>query len=147
MKYNIDLIFVSILEFLLGIGALIGGFSFINDPTGVSMFEQDLRQYIIVPDFFLPGLWLFFVFGVCTFLFLIGLWLKYRLAWIVGLSISIAELVWIVLQVILLSSVGFIIWQLIIPIIAIIMIIFLVLQQNRETYFINAKFLFLKYKI
>ena len=147
MKYNIDLILITILEFLLGIGALVGGLSFLNDPTGVSMFEQDLRQYIIVPDFFIPGLILIFGFGICTFLFIMGLWLKYRIAWIGALIISLSELLWILIQLILLYSVGFIIWQLIIPAIAIITIIFLFIKQNREIYFTNAKMLFPKYHI
>ena len=141
MKYNLDLIGITILEMLLGIGAIFGGLSMIQDPSGVSMFQQDLTNLIIVPDFFLPGLWLFFVFGIGTFLFLGGIWSKYRIGWLLGLLISITELLWIALQFILLSSVGIIIWQVIIPAIAIIALIFLLMNQNRKIYFNNGKYL------
>ena len=141
MKYNLDLIGITLLEMLLGIGAIFGGLSMIQDPSGISMFQQDLTNLIIVPDFFLPGLWLFFVFGIGTFLFLVGIWLKYRVGWLLGLLISIIELLWIVVQLILLSSVGFIIWQAIIPAIAIITLIFLMMNQNRKIYFNNGKYL------
>lgn len=80
MKYNIDLIILTILESIIGIGAFFGGISMLQDPSGVSMFQPDLRSYIILPNFFLPGLWLIFVYGFGTFIFLIGIWLKFRLA-------------------------------------------------------------------
>ena len=147
MEYNFDLVIVTILEFFLAIGAIVGGYSLITDPTGISMFTRDLRQYIIVPDFFIPGLILFMVFGMGTILFLIGLWMKYKIGWISALLISVSELIWILLQIILLSSVGFIIWQFIIPIIAIMMIGFLLIKQNRLIYYSNGKLIMSKFNI
>ena len=147
MKYNFDLVIVTILEFFLAIGAFIGGYSFIIDPTGVSMFTTDLRQYIILPDFFLPGLFLFVIFGIGTILFLIGLWMKYKIGWITAMLISVSELIWILIQIILLNSVGFIIWQLIIPAIAIMMITFLFIKKNRLKYYSNGKMILPKFYI
>ena len=147
LKYNIDLIVLTILESIIGIGAFFGGISMLQDPTGVSMFQQDLRSYIILPDFFLPGLWLIFVYGFGTFIFLIGIWLKYRFAWIIGLLISISEIIWIGIQIVLLYSVGFIFWQLLIPLIALIALGFLLLNQNRSKYFLNGKLCLPKYGI
>lgn len=147
LKYNIDLIVLTILESIIGIGAFFGGISMLQDPTGISMFQQDLRSYIILPDFFLPGLWLIFVYGFGTFIFLIGIWLKYRFAWIIGLLISISEIIWIGIQIVLLYSVGFIFWQLLIPLIALIALGFLLLNQNRSKYFLNGKLCLPKYGI
>ena len=147
MKLKLDLVLVTLLELLLAIGAIVGGYSMINDPTGVSMFKQDLRKYIIVPDFLLPGLFLFVGFGLCTFIFLIALWMNFRVGWVGAMLISVAELVWILVQIILLYEVGFIIWQLIIPAIAVVMIIFLTYNKNREFYFTNAKLILPKYNI
>ena len=135
------------MRMILGIGALVGGYAMIDDPTGISFFKQDLREYIIVPDFFLPGLFLFIFFGLCTFVFLIGLWMNYRAGWILAMVISVTELLWILIQVILLYKVGFIIWQIIIPVIAVIMIFFLIYNKNRIIYFTNSKLILPKYNI
>ncbi len=147
MRLKLDLVFVTILEIILGIGAVFGGLAMIEDPTGISFFQQDLRKYIIVPDFLIPGLFLFFAFGICTFIVLIALWMNYRIGWIGAMMISLTELVWIVVQIILLYKVGFIIWQVIIPVIALIMILFLILKQNREKFFTNAKIIIPKYHV
>ena len=147
MKYDLDLIFITIFESIIAIGAFFGGISMLQDPTGVSMFKQDLTSYIIVPDFFLPGLWLLFVYCLGTFIFLIGLWFKYRFAWIIGVLISVSELVWIGIQLVLLYSVGFIYWQLIIPLIALVALIFLLINQNRSKYYSNGKLVIPKYGI
>ena len=147
MKYNIDLVIFTILELIIGLGAFIGGIIMIQDPTGKTMFKQDLRSYIILPDFFLPGLFLIIAFGFGTLIFLAGLWLNYRFAWVFGVLLSITELIWIGIQIILLYSVGLIVWQVIIPLIALIALIFLLINQNKKKFYLNGKIILAKYGI
>jgi hypothetical protein len=73
----IGLLPVLILIGVLSIAGLAGGWSLIRDPTGGSI-QADLAwlQGTPVEDFLLPGLFLFFVYGVFGVIVIAGLWTR-----------------------------------------------------------------------
>lgn len=61
-----------------GVGALYGGYLLITDPTGRSLqLPHEWIEHTPFEDFFIPGLILFFVNGVCSFIVITLLLVKY----------------------------------------------------------------------
>lgn len=104
----------------LGINGLFGGTAFLLDPSGgLLMIPREALDALPVPDFFLPGLFLFTVMGLFPFLVAYGLWRRPQWAWaeVIGrwsrrhwswtatLALGIVIVLWIGLQVLLFGSV------------------------------------------
>jgi hypothetical protein len=110
----IPLLVLSLCLVFLGINGLVGGYLMVTDPNGtpMGMSVSDL-EHTPFENYFVPGLWLIFVWGAGSFVALAGLWLRpqqlhlsmlRRLtnehwAWILSVGLGLALLVWLTVQV------------------------------------------------
>lgn len=66
----------------LGMGGLIGGVSFLVDPSGRMLgMSSEILASAPVNDFAWPGLFLFVMMGILPFLVALGMWERPRWAW------------------------------------------------------------------
>ena len=101
----------------LGLGGLYGGISMLIDPSGSLMGMQSVLPQLGVPNYILPGLFLFFIMGLfplflCYALIARPNWPRianllprgnHYWAWICTLALSIVLLLWLALQGILIG--------------------------------------------
>ncbi len=66
----------------LGMGGLYGGFAMLADPSGSLLGLTDVLPLLPVPDYILPGLFLFFVMGLVPLLLVYGLFVRPHWSWI-----------------------------------------------------------------
>ena len=89
----------------LGVSALFGGGNLMLDPTGSTLnMSLELLSGTPFDDFFVPGLILFSVFGVGSFVALFGIFRRHRWAWVASLSLGVALVGWIVTQIFLIQT-------------------------------------------
>lgn len=103
----------------LGLGGLYGGINMLADPTGGLMNMEAVLPQLGVPNYILPGLFLFFVMGLfplflCYALITRPTWLRierllpwrtYHWAWVSTIALSIVLFIWLSVQGILIGFV------------------------------------------
>lgn len=96
----------------LALGGLYGGISFLVDPTGEMMQMNEVLPLLPVPDYTLPGLFLFTVMGIFPLLLTFGLirlpawnradslsaWSRHYWAWTGSVGVGIVLVVWLAVQ-------------------------------------------------
>lgn len=111
------------LQAFLAIGALAGGTMLITDPSGELIgMPSSLLQDSFFPDYLIPGILLFCVFGILPLITASGLILKWEWdaaqrfnifkekhwSWTFSLYSGFELIIWIMVQVYILDSVSFI---------------------------------------
>ena len=126
-----------ILELYMFIMATLSGIILILDPTGKAIQGEFILPYLpYVKDFLLIGLWLVFVFGLPSFLIVLGFIFYYRFAWIGALILAVVQLIWIAAEYVLFyNTLGIQIFMIIIPLTAMLTIMLLFRSNIRNTYF------------
>lgn len=110
--------FKFILIFLLlflGLSAIAGGLALVLDPSGTEIgFSIEMLKHSPFPDFLLPGLFLFVVFGLFSLVVVYGLirknsfefaekinpYQKYHWSWFFAYLIGLLQVTWINIQLI-----------------------------------------------
>jgi hypothetical protein len=83
----------------LAVGALYGGFMLLSDVSGGALqIPQEWLAGSIFPNYFVPGLFLFTVFGLGSLVVLFGLWVRPQWAWLATLLLGAALVIWIFVQ-------------------------------------------------
>ena len=96
----------------LGLGGLYGGLAMLTDPTGGSLELTGVLPLLPVPDYTLPGLFLFIVMGLTPLVLAYGLlarpnwswaetlsrWSRRHWAWTGTLGLCVTLAVWLVIQ-------------------------------------------------
>ena len=115
---NILLGFICLCLLYLGGGGIYGGLSFIIDPTGKSMeMAPEVMNSIPLKIFFIPGIFLFLLFGIVPLVTTTGLILKHGLpmikpnenkpkhnwVWHSAYLTSMALVFWILIQLLLIG--------------------------------------------
>lgn len=112
------------LQGLLGVGAVFGGGALMLDPTGNLIgMPSDIMKVPLFPNYFIPGLILLFILGICPLFVMLALIKKWawswgeRLnifsqtqlwAWAFSLYIGFALIIWIVVEAYIINGVSFI---------------------------------------
>jgi hypothetical protein len=101
--------FIRILSLILllfnGFGALYGSYHFITDPSGESLqMPRSFLQHSPFSNYLIPGIVLFVVNGLFSFMVTAALLLKHRLAPTLVMLQGILLAGWIVVQVMLLQT-------------------------------------------
>ena len=89
----------------LGLGALFGGGSLILDPSGASLgLPAEFLEGSVFPDYLVPGIVLFCVLGIGSFVVVYGVLRSAAWAWPAGLALGGATLVWLLVQVLIIRT-------------------------------------------
>ncbi len=90
----------------LGVTALFGGASLIIDPSGGRLMlplkwlnETPFNNYLI------PGIILFSILGLGSFIVMFGVLTKKRWAWITSISIGVILIAWLLIQIYLIRQI------------------------------------------
>lgn len=70
----------------LAFGGLYGGITMLLDPSGALLGVDNLLPLLPVPDFALPGLFLFYVMGLVSLVLAFGLFARLNWSWAEALS-------------------------------------------------------------
>lgn len=148
----IPLLALTLCLLFLSINGVIGGVLMLSDPNGAPMgMPVSVLEYTPFQNFFLPGLWLIFIWGVGGLVALIGLWLRpewlnfsilKRLThehwgWTLSVILGLALLVWLTVQVFTLPSLAPI--QFILYGLAVLLIGLPLLPQMRQYYRLDER--------
>jgi len=88
-----------------GIGALFGGWNLMTYPDGSSLqISTDWLRYSPFSDFLIPGIILFTMNGICSFIVIITLAYKYKHYPLFVIGEGVILLGWILIQIILLRE-------------------------------------------
>jgi hypothetical protein len=101
----------------LGLGGLYGGTLMLTDPTGRSLQMSEVRPLLHVPNYILPGLFLFGVMGLTPLGLTYALLARPRWhwaeilcrqsrhywAWTATLAIAVVLIIWLIVQVLLIG--------------------------------------------
>ena len=138
-----------ILELYMFIMATLSGIILILDPTGKAIQGEFILPYLpYVKDFLLIGLWLVFVFGLPSFLIVLGFIFYYRFAWIGALILTVVQLIWIAAEYVLFyNTLGIQIFMIIIPLTAMLTIVLLFRSNIKNTYFTKEKIVIKSFNI
>lgn len=116
---TIEIYLLALLVALEAMGALYGGFNLINDPSGDSIgLPIELLENTIFPHYLIPGIILFLLLGFFPLFLVIPLLFKpnwplighlniypgYHWAWTYTLFIAIILIIWINVQMMILST-------------------------------------------
>jgi len=100
-KINLSL---GILQVLIGVGAIFGGFGLMMDPSGVSLgMSVELLQGTPFQNYFIPGLVLFSVNGIGTLIASYFTLKNHRYARSLAMLFGAGLTLWIVIQVALIG--------------------------------------------
>lgn len=98
----------SIINLVVGIGALFGGAMAITDPYGVQFgMPVDVLKKGPFTTFLIPGLFLFSVIGLGHLLSFVAAWRKFRLHPYINGGAGCILMAWIVIQCYILESIHF----------------------------------------
>jgi len=100
-----------IIELFFVIMGIPSGSILLTDPTGKIIGLDFLPKYLPFHDLTIIGAWLFVVYGVVPIVIALVLWMGKRWASTTAMILAVIEVIWIVVQIILLCKLGFIIWQ------------------------------------
>jgi hypothetical protein len=122
----------------LAIGSTGGGSTLLDDPSGRSMGIQFIIPYMPfnLQDFFLVGVWLITVYGMLSIILAAGLWFGKNWAWIGSIGLGAVVVVWILAEVVMFYSFGFIFFYPLIGGIGVLVIVALGLRSTRQ-YFVK----------
>jgi hypothetical protein len=110
----VPLLVLSVCLIFLGVSGIFGGYLMLSNPTGTVLgMPVTYLERTPFSNWFIPGLWLVFIWGLGSFVALAGLWLRAELSafalltfwshehWSLGLSIllGLALVVWLTVQV------------------------------------------------
>jgi hypothetical protein len=98
----------------LSFGGFYGGILMLTDPSGKSLQMDAVLPQLLVPNYILPGLFLFFVMGLAPLVLTFSLltrpkWIRFPnlighyWAWTVTLGLGIALMLWLALQAFLIG--------------------------------------------
>jgi len=96
----------------LALGGLYGGIAMLIDPTGGSLQLTEILPLLPVPDYTLPGLFLFFVMGLVPLFLTYALlarpnwtwaetlsrWSRHHWAWTGTLALGVTLAIWLIVQ-------------------------------------------------
>lgn len=96
----------------LALGGLYGGIAMLTDPTGGSLQMTEILPLLPVPDYTLPGLFLFFVMGLVPLFLTYALlarpnwswaqklsrWSGHHWAWTGTLGLGVTLVIWLIVQ-------------------------------------------------
>jgi hypothetical protein len=86
------------------LSGLFGGLMLILDPSGNSLnMPLSLLNNSPFINYLIPGLILFFILGVIPFVVLNGLWKKKGWSWYGSLFVSLALIIWIAVEVLMIG--------------------------------------------
>lgn len=89
----------------LGLSALYGGGNLLLDPTGSTMnMPVEWLGGTPFSDYFVPGVVLFGVLGIGSFVVLLGILRRRDWAWFAAVALGVTLVGWIVVQVLLLRT-------------------------------------------
>lgn len=114
-KYSLPFSFyvLALCLIVLGANAIYGGAALLSDINGSPLgMSVTVLEGTIFPNFLIPGLFLFLVFGVGSFLLLLALWLRPDIAFLEKLTqwtheywawgatalLGVAVILWIIIQ-------------------------------------------------
>lgn len=115
MKHRplLPMLLLSLCLIFLGINGFIGGYLMLRDPDGTVMgMPLSYLEKTPFQSWFIPGLWLIFIWGCGSFVILAGLWLRPKWlvfeaflnwthehwAWGLSVLLGLALLVWLTVQ-------------------------------------------------
>lgn len=107
MKEKKLYLYLLILHSFVGIGGMAGGIGVIIDPSGKGYgITPDLLKNAPFDDFFIPGLILFFLIGLCDLI--VAFLAIYRFKYLPYLSgvMGTALMIWIIVQCMMLESIN-----------------------------------------
>lgn len=99
-KKSYSLYFLTFLMLFQGISGLFGGFALIIDPTG-ELLQMPLSMLEGSPfdTFFIPGIILLTILGIVPTVVFYGLWKRSDWAWMGALTVSVALIIWIGVEI------------------------------------------------
>lgn len=99
-KKSYSLYFLIILMLFQGISGLFGGFALVIDPTG-ELLQMPLSMLEGSPfdTFFIPGIILLTILGIMPMVVFYGLWKRKNWAWMGALTVSVALIIWIGVEI------------------------------------------------
>jgi hypothetical protein len=99
MKKRGNLI-LGIIQLFVAIGALPVGYMMFSKPDGSGVgMSIDILAGSPFKDFFIPGLFLFSINGICNLIAAVLAFFKYRYSYMTGLALGSALIIWIIVQV------------------------------------------------
>lgn len=99
MKRNLHLI-LGIIQALVALGAIPAGYLMLAEPDGKSLgMTVDVLAGTPFKDFFIPGLFLFTVNGLCNLAGSVLCFFKFSYAPAIGIALGSALVIWISVQV------------------------------------------------
>lgn len=118
----------------LAITSMGGGAILLDDPSGRSTGIEFIIPYmpLDLQDFFLVGVWLVAVFGILPLILAAGLWFGKKWAWFGALGLGAIVVTWILAEIYLFYSFGFVFFYPLIGGIGLLTIIMLALPSTRE---------------
>lgn len=119
---------------LLALTSIGGGKMLLDDPSGSSMGIQFIIPHLPfnLPDFYLVGVWLIAVFGALSSILAAGLWFGKKWAWLGSLGLGAVVVAWILGEIYLFYSFGFVFFYPLIGGIGALTVIMLALPSTRE---------------
>lgn len=86
------------------ISGLAGGIALVSDPTGASLgIPQEWLSNSPFNDYLIPGVILFSVLGIFPAFVSVGLWKEKHWGWLGSLSLGIALIIWIIVEIIIIG--------------------------------------------
>ncbi|MDX1639742.1 MAG: hypothetical protein R3281_17410 [Balneolaceae bacterium] len=105
MRKNYDSIgyyILVILMFFQGLSGTFGGAVLMLDPSGALIqLPPAMLEGTPFPDFLIPGIILFTILGFFPLAVAVGLWKKWKWSWFGALLVSVALIIWIEVEIIL----------------------------------------------
>lgn len=112
MKRPVMLWFLLFNLLYLGFGGLYGGIAMLTDPSGSSLDFAEILPLLPVPDYTLPGLFLFFILGLLPLFLIYALlacpkwtwaetlfrWSGHHWTWASTLTLGIILVLWLVIE-------------------------------------------------
>ena len=119
---------------LLAFSSIGGGIILLDDPSGRSMDIEFIVSYMPfnLHDFYLVGIWLIVVFGAVPIALAAGLWFGKKWAWLGALSLGSVVVTWILAEMYLFYSFGFVFFYPLIGWIGALTIIVMSLPSTRR---------------
>lgn len=100
-------ILLGLMQTLIALTALAGGFFFIKDPTGAAMgYSVSMLEGSLFPNFLIPGLFLFLVNGVGSLIGAVLSFIRNRYAGPAAIALGAILVAWIVIQVLVIRSIN-----------------------------------------
>lgn len=118
----------------LAISSISGGSVLLVDPSGKSMGIEFIIPHmpLNLHDFYIVGVWLIGVFGALPIVLTVGLWFGKKWAWLGSIGLGALVVTWILGEIFLFYSFGFVFFYPMIGGIGVITIIALNLPSTKQ---------------